>query len=521
MRNYLNQLEINAFNAYAEHTQNITPREDYLEKAWFPHKQDLIKLLQNNLILEKEISVEMTKVLRAKVYKQFIQDIHTFKQNIWYILQMTEEFSSSEITSYKFYYCLFDEETIFNNTMPKKYSLKELTLTHIATGKKLKIEIGKTKLARIFNFIVKYANYTPSYGDPSLAAQYEDFRLKQSKLIQHNKFTGTMCLSVHPLDFATMSDNEESWTSCMSWRESGCYRAGTLEMMTSPIVLLAYIKSNNNTIHFEGDDGAEYSWNSKIWRTLIIVNENIITEVKSYPFYDSNLSKAAIEWVAELSGSSFDTPLLSNEEYQGDHSLTFENVKPKFIFSTNLMYNDVGYQSYYFAKLSKEFYEEMEYPRYYIDYGDQVYCLKCGQEMDITHGLVCNECGDYPHCSCCGETLDTNRDDLYYSAEGNVYCTSCWENNSSRCGWCEEWYLNEDTCEISFTHKDETLYVKMCKDCYESMVRNGRIVGDEVNPKAMSMEDFKELFREELEDLFNTQDEIEEYLSDIEFFKNE
>ena len=38
-----------------------------------------------------------------------------------------------------------------------------------------------------------------------------------------------------------MSDNNSGWESCMSWRNNGCYRRGTVEMMNSPYVIVAYL----------------------------------------------------------------------------------------------------------------------------------------------------------------------------------------------------------------------------------------------------------------------------------------
>ena len=38
-----------------------------------------------------------------------------------------------------------------------------------------------------------------------------------------------------------MSDNDYGWDSCMGWMNEGEYRLGTVEMMNSPCIVVAYI----------------------------------------------------------------------------------------------------------------------------------------------------------------------------------------------------------------------------------------------------------------------------------------
>ena len=75
---------------------------------------------------------------------------------------------------------------------------------------------------------------------------YEDFRLAHSRVLNDKKVSGTLCLSIHPMDYMTMSDNESGWESCMNWQNNGCYRQGTVEMMNSPMVVVGYLKAKND-----------------------------------------------------------------------------------------------------------------------------------------------------------------------------------------------------------------------------------------------------------------------------------
>lgn len=88
--------------------------------------------------------------------------------------------------------------------------------------------------------------------------EFEEFRICQSMCTNTTALEGKLCLSIHPLDYMTMSDNACDWSSCMSWQEDGCYRMGTVEMMNSPCVIVAYLESSH-PMYFS----REATWNSK------------------------------------------------------------------------------------------------------------------------------------------------------------------------------------------------------------------------------------------------------------------
>ena len=56
----------------------------------------------------------------------------------------------------------------------------------------------------------------------------------------------------------------------MSWFEKGEYRQGTVEMMNSECVVVAYLESTTNMTIRDGE------WNSKRWRELFVVDENVL-----------------------------------------------------------------------------------------------------------------------------------------------------------------------------------------------------------------------------------------------------
>ena len=64
---------------------------------------------------------------------------------------------------------------------------------------------------------------------------------KYSKILQDVKVQGRLCLSIHPLDFLSMSETTHNWRSCHSL--DGEYRAGKLSYMLDKSTVEVYVKS--------------------------------------------------------------------------------------------------------------------------------------------------------------------------------------------------------------------------------------------------------------------------------------
>ena len=122
-----------------------------------------------------------------------------------------------------------------------------------------------------------------------LDESFENFRLAHSRILNSTKLHGQLCISIHPLDYMTMSDNDCDWDSCMSWKNEGSYRLGTVEMMNSPSVVVAYLESSTPMWLPKG------VWNNKKWRCLFIVTPDVITSVKGYPYNSNALNAIVIE----------------------------------------------------------------------------------------------------------------------------------------------------------------------------------------------------------------------------------
>ena len=281
-------------------------------------------------------------------------------------------------------------------------------------NKTLQIQAGMKPMRAIQKII----DYFFSENE-SLKAEYEKMRIKHSLILNEKTIVGNLCLSIHPLDFLTMSDNASSWQSCMSWVYAGCYRIGTVEMMNSNNVICAYIESKAPFTY--GKDGHEDSWNNKKWRQLFYCTKEIIVGGKAYPFSNYDITKTIITELRKLAEQNWHhTYEYGIEEYLDMRHIGSANrmdqnkmwirqkrtIKHNILFDTKGMYNDM-----------------------FNDHepgGTRYYCVR----NKVKHNIVISYSGKAP-CLCCGEQVpeyDCDYEDDYndrYCNAGQVLCEDC------------------------------------------------------------------------------------------------
>ena len=67
----------------------------------------------------------------------------------------------------------------------------------------------------------------------------DHFQNMASCIIQEDKIEGTLCLSVHPLDYLSLSENCHNWRSCHAL--DGDYAEGNLNYMIDSSTIICYI----------------------------------------------------------------------------------------------------------------------------------------------------------------------------------------------------------------------------------------------------------------------------------------
>ena len=298
-------------------------------------------------------------------------------------------------------------------------------------GKKVAIQEGM-KITRAFSQICAVLGKSEDW---------EKFRIAHSQVLNQKKLKGTLCLSIHPLDYATASDNDNGWSSCMSWREDGCYRMGTVEMMNSPMVICAYVKSDKQHMTIDDEE-----WNSKKWRAWIIVNRDEIICNRHYPFHQETFATQAIEWVRELVGEKYGWKY---EDIHTDFYDYMHDTEREVEFITNYMYNDLGGDDVIGCFREGATAWDL---RGQVCFSGPAECMVCGKEIKPddqgADQLECLECYQQFCCDRCGCYID--EDDVYYGPEGEVYCSECYSDNCCTCSECDDTMYNDDAVQILF-----------------------------------------------------------------------
>lgn len=300
---------------------------------------------------------------------------------------------------------------------------------------------------------------------------YEEFRKAHSQVLNQKNIRGNLCLSIHPLDFITMSDNNCGWSSCMSWMEdAGDYRLGTIEMMNSKYVVIAYVEAKE-PLCLEHPTDKENSWNSKRWRQLYIVTPEMILGNRQYPYDNDYLQGTTIKWLRELM-----TSVAGYGPYEQETCL-IENAKNNH-FGTNrcyislsmtYMYNDIYNQRLAYVNMP---YFSQAY-EYMLNLSGEAVCTGCGEVIDRgeidSSEVNCRHCSGCFYCEHCGEW---SGGETYTGLDGRTYCEWCYYNELEQCECCEDRGEMADMKHIYIQLPgDEEFdqwgyYISICNDCF-------------------------------------------------------
>lgn len=429
----LNEVEKEAMKDYIEvyatsgHKALNAPLE-YIMRHWNDEKEKLYHFLGDNLIISKDISFvegegEIQNRINDECFNydsedQLRQKSYAFTKE-WY-----EKFLYDLKSRYKDKFSKDDFEKLYD----ARFKLSDLLSLDVLTTniyddetfvipnpqdftKPIKVMKG-AKASKMIGKIAK------AYSIP----YFEEFRLKHSQALNQKTLHGKLCLSIHPLDYMTMSDNDSGWSSCMSWKNNGCYRQGTVEMMNSPMVIVAYLAAKEPMKLIEDKD---YLWSNKKWRELFIVNENIISEVKAYPYDNHNITDECLNWLRELANKYY-----GYEKYT-DKIYTFDTCEPNYSYKdvtvtphTNIMYNDFG--SDHHVIYSKDVEEKSAYN---FSYSGESECMICGAsgedfDWDTEEDLTDLDCSEIVRCYVCDDKIYNN--DPSYEVDGYTLCSWCY-----------------------------------------------------------------------------------------------
>jgi hypothetical protein len=434
---------------------------DSLLRYWNKSKERLFKLLGEQFIVSKSVSFEKRKEdMQDEIYhamqdssSEMFAFARAFRNWCW----DTPGFDS---------YCvdkLLDCEILADN---EYYGCTvEIPLKD---GKKLKVQ-GGTKPLRALGKIAA------AYDLPG----FEEFRLAHSRILNQKKLSGELCLSIHPMDYMTMSDNECDWDSCMSWRNEGCYRRGTVEMMNSDCVVVAYLKAKDDMPY------RDWYWSNKKWRMLIIVDEQCIAGVKGYPYQHNELTQKCLDWLAELATENCGWEFCSkNHAYDYSDRVEDEEtgLKHRMNFTTEYMYNDFDTCTHWikFGKKAKEYID--------IEYSGVANCMFCGdihsfEDEDEACSLVCEVCWDTAYCDICDERYERA---TMYVVDGEYICEHCYEYRTTECPLTEELHQERNMTRLYLARGEEVDFdTDKYIEVYMPDVREKEWIAEKYFPRAV------------------------------------
>lgn len=530
--------------AYGTYNSDVIDRDrmSYFLRFWSENKRPLYNMFKENLILQKQVMFqrsqeelrnEMKEVLSwtAKPIIKEFTDLFQDKMSIIFGSDGSDWFVRKLV---------FDAQTLVNNMydydsliIPGKYTVngRPFQINHGAKAVKIVGKIAKaiglevkkpvcTCCGRLEPKVDENGKCLWCGGKLEVQDGYEEFRKAHSMVLNQKKVTGTLCLSIHPMDYVTMSDNNCGWSSCMQWmNEAGDYRLGTIEMMNSPCVVVAYLSSSDTMWTLGGE------WNSKKWRQLYIVTPKMILGNRQYPYDNDDLEGACIKWLRELATQTIGFGPYAEETckiHNHDWNVINGDTNVYFDLYTGYMYNDV--YDYRLAYVSKDWDND---ERYNLCFSGPAVCTVCGNEIEegtvSAHNVVCPNCDDSWQCDCCGGWHDAN--DFQYTVNGYHYCEWCYDNDLIVCECCGERHYNTNPFYLNINTDNDYIKsyfnfhfcVELCDECF-----NNECYLKDFGPKSTVRNDWGYL--KNVFDISNiTNEGLNEYGSlsyrDIEFIK--
>lgn len=123
---------------------------------------------------------------------------------------------------------------------------------------------------------------------------FEKWRNQISDITTTQRIKSNLVISIHPLDFLTLSDNNCDWHSCYSLLRDGMHAEAASSHMNSNMVAVAYLESSKEFIV------NNCRIPNKSWRQMIYIHKNIICGGRSYPNENEELSQKIIDIVREM-----------------------------------------------------------------------------------------------------------------------------------------------------------------------------------------------------------------------------
>lgn len=362
------------FNEVISHSQDFCPDTDELFARWYEAKRDFIEAFGGDLIWEcpDKVTFELSQADKNVRLDEFISKIsNTFENDA---LAMFLEDNRAGF---------FKNEVVEGGTV------------RMSDGDIVDVPVGM-KLIKAFKYFE---------SDP---LTLKDLQTHASMIIQEDKVSGTLCISVHPLDFLSSSENTYNWRSCHSL--DGEYRAGNFSYMMDSSTVICYLKGAEDAKLPNFPDSVR--WNSKKWRMLLFFSTHwdVMFAGRQYPFFSRTaLDIIMMQLKQKVAGgywSEWHNDTLNSFNY-AERNADGGSLMWNYVCLNNELYKTVdviqdGKHSLHFNDLLRSScYVPYYCFKYYrpvgetpvIRVGAEAPCLMCGHNhMVSTDSLLCEEC---------------------------------------------------------------------------------------------------------------------------------
>jgi hypothetical protein len=268
-----------------------------------------------------------------------------------------------------------------------------------------------------------------------------------SSLLQTLSIEGNLCISIHPLDYLTMSDNSFKWSSCQSLQ--GEFSAGLLSLLTDCSTIVCYIESKQKEFFLN-----QVSWNNKKWRQLIHINPDYDTVIfnTQYPF---NHDLAHNELINKLQSIISKKTIQCNMRTDIVARYFFKDINAKILHHNDLLCEKISgdYENEYIELIAPEDINlKNKSP---IIVGSVPLCPVCGDYFIMQSiSLECQHCNPIEYCCNCGLPFDELE---LHEMNEELFCDTCFDDYFKYCHICDELISKaEEVLGMHYCNQNET-----------------------------------------------------------------
>lgn len=171
-------------------------------------------------------------------------------------------------------------------------------------------------------------------------------------------------------------------------------------------------------------------WNSKKWRQLFIVNEDLISGIKAYPYQNDFLTERSLNFIREVIAEKVGVDNYTKNfvwDYEEQENCDFlRELGVNIEIDTDVMYNDIRYSDNILSCLNKDSIKRRKFFEFNISGLSE--CMISGRlssnpdDFDGYASSLFMIPESYVRCSCCGDAVPEE--------EG------CWHGDDFYCDYC-------------------------------------------------------------------------------------